>query len=92
MPAITISIAEEVEVQATTVSINAKCSDLCVTVLLDKDGTEIFEHDGYVPDFMPGDHYGDYVQLDIDLETGQIKNWKAPTAAQLEEWIEAHKD
>lgn len=91
MTEMTISITEKVEVQAKTLSINAKCSDLCVAALLDKDGVEIFEHDGYVPDFMPGEHYGDYVMLDIDLETGQIKNWKAPTAEQLEEWIEANK-
>lgn len=36
---------------------------------------------------MPGEHYGDYLILEIDLDTGQIKNWKAPTAKQIEEWI-----
>lgn len=36
---------------------------------------------------MPGQHYGDYVILDIDLDTGKILNWKPPTAEQIEEWI-----
>jgi len=28
-----------------------------------------------VPGFMPGDHYGDYVMLEIDLATGRIVDW-----------------
>lgn len=37
--------------------------------------TALFEYEGYVPGFMPGDHFGDYVELDIDLDTGRILNW-----------------
>lgn len=37
-----------------------------------------------VPDFFPGEHYGDYLILNIDLETGQIKNWKKPAATDIE--------
>lgn len=55
-------------------SINAKCSDLCYTTI-ENNGTTIYEHDGYVPDFMPDEHYGDYIMLDIDPDTGQILNW-----------------
>ena len=79
---------------ATTVTISAKCSDLCYVELKDAKGTVIAEHDGYVPDFMPGEHYGDYVMLDIDLATGRILNWKKPTAKSLEQptsnstWVE----
>lgn len=40
----------------------------------------------YVPDFMPGEHYGDYVFLNIDLDTGRITNWEVPTTEELEEW------
>lgn len=29
----------------------------------------------YVPGFFPGDHAGDYLELDIDVATGTIKNW-----------------
>lgn len=70
-----------------TISISAKCSDLFSAVLqgTDKDGKPVMaEYDGYVPDFFPGQHYGDYVQLDIDLETGRILNWKKPTKKDLE--------
>jgi len=90
MPA--IAMKKEVHVQAKVISICAKCSDCCGSILLDQDGQEIFEHDGYVPDFMPGDHYGDYVMLEIDLDTGKVTNWKAPTPEQIQEWIEKHKD
>jgi len=59
--------------------ISAKCSDLCFAQLQDKEGKVLAESDGYVPDFMPGNHYGDYVELEIDTETGLILNWKKPT-------------
>lgn len=68
---------------ATTIRMNAKCSDLCYMSLEDNKGERLAERDGYVPDFMPGEHYGDYVELDIDLATGQIKNWKVPSKADL---------
>ena len=42
-------------------------------------------HDGYVPNFMPEDHCGDYVELDIDIDTGMILNWKKPTKSHLKE-------
>jgi hypothetical protein len=58
----------------------AKCSDMFGGTLLE-DGRR---YDGYVPDFFPGQHCGDYVQLDIDIETGQIVNWKRPTEKDLE--------
>jgi hypothetical protein len=64
------------EVNVNTVSIIAKCSDLCFTKLKSNKGEVLIEHDGYVPDFFPEDHYGDYVQLDIDMDTGRILNWK----------------
>jgi hypothetical protein len=63
--------------------ISAKCSDLCWAELQDENGNKIKGHDGYVPDFMPGEHYGDYVEMDIDTETGQILNWTKPTKAQM---------
>jgi hypothetical protein len=48
-----------------------------------KDGKEVRTHDGYVPDFFPGNHYGDYIDFDIDIDTGQILNWKRPTEAEI---------
>lgn len=65
-----------------TINITAKCSDM-FAANLKEDGKIIGEYDGYVPDFMPGNHYGDYVELQIDIDTGKILNWKKPTAKQL---------
>ena len=63
---------------------SVKCSDMFAATLEEK-GKVIGEYDGYVPDFFPGEHYGDYVMLDIDVETGKILNWKKPTVKQLKE-------
>lgn len=71
------------------IRINAKCSDLCYTQVMDGDKI-VFEHDGYVPDFMPDQHFGDYVMLDIDLKTGKILNWDA-TAKAVKAWINKTK-
>jgi len=78
----------EVQVEATTVEIYAKVSDRGFYTLKDQNDNAIYEHDGYVPKWIPGD-YGDYISLKIDLETGQILNWKTPTVAELEDWIES---
>lgn len=66
------------------IKMSAKCSDLFNASLIDND-KEIGEYHGYVPKFFPEEHYGDYVRLDIDIETGKILNWKAPTQDELEE-------
>lgn len=70
------------------ISMSAKCSDLFSCTFKNEDGSEV-NYSGYVPDFFPGDHYGDYVMLDIDIETGRILNWKAPT---LRDIIKTVKD
>lgn len=62
-----------------TISINAKCADLFYASL--DNGKE---YEGYVPDFFPGKHYGDYIEFEIDIETGQIVNWQKPTEEDLE--------
>ncbi len=69
---------------AKVVSIVAKCSDCCNTMLIGDEGNELASRDGYVPEFMPGDHYGDYIMIDIELSTGKILNWKVPTTEDLE--------
>jgi hypothetical protein len=87
-------ILDDKEVEVTRISINARCSDLCFAELKDDQGKVIAEHDGYVPELMPGKHYGDYVRLDIDLETGRILNWVKPTSDVIEktEWkVEAEE-
>jgi len=67
-------------------SITAKCSDCCGTILFGDDDKVLKETDGYVPSIMPGGG-GDYVELDIDVATGRILNWKVPTPEQLDEFI-----
>ena len=68
-----------------TISISAKCSDLFGAFLYD--GNKLVgEYDGYVPEWLPNpknQHFGDYINLEIDIETGRILNWKKPTEAQL---------
>lgn len=66
-----------------TITISAKCSDLFSASL--DDGRS---YDGYVPDFFPGQHWGDYVQLEIELATGKILNWKVPTKEDLEIFVD----
>ena len=60
------------------ISISGKCSDLCFAELRDENGSLIVYGQGYVPDFMPEIHYGDYIILDIDFVTGKIVNWEFP--------------
>jgi len=78
-----ISIAGKM-LEVNRISISAKCSDLCFSELKNND-TVVAEHNGYVPALMPGKHYGDYVMLDIDLDTGRILNWKKPSVETVEE-------
>lgn len=80
-------MAGKLKTLPTTISFSAKCSDMFGASFLDKDGIDVAEYDGYVPGFFPGNHYGDYVQLDVDLATGQITNWKAPTLKQINETL-----
>lgn len=68
-----------------TLSVSAKCSDMFAATLV---GDDEREYDGYVPGWFPNpnaQHYGDYVILQINIETGQILNWKKPTQKQLNE-------
>lgn len=86
MPA--IAMKKEIQVEAKVLKIHLKVSDQFSARLVDQNDDEIHDQeDGYVPGFMPGQHYGDYVILDIELDTGKILNWKAPTAKQIEDWI-----
>jgi|TARA_B110001469_G_C9392769_1_gene202558 hypothetical protein len=52
------------------IHINVKCADQFTMST-----PEGQEYEGYVPDFFPEQHFGDYVTLDIDTQTGVILNW-----------------
>lgn len=87
MPA--IAMKKEVQVEARVLKIHCKVCDNFTASLVDQNGEEIHDQeDGYVPGFMPGDHYGDYLILDIDLDTGKVLNWTAPDADDIQKWIE----
>lgn len=64
------------------ISISAKCSDLFSACL--KENGDIKNYTGYVPDFFPSEHWGDYIIFDIDIDSGKIVNWKKPTKKDLQ--------
>lgn len=82
-----IGIKKTVEVEAKTLCLHMKVRDEFCAVLKDQDGDSLKNYEGYVPNFMPGNHYGDYLILDIDIETGKILNWKPPTQEDIEDFI-----
>jgi hypothetical protein len=82
-----IEVNEKRTVKPRYLKIHLKVSDRFSATLYDDLGTEIrYQEDGYVPGFMPGKHHGDYVFLDVDLESGKIVNW--PSQEELEEKIQ----
>lgn len=82
-----ISVTKEVPVQAQTLSIHMKVCDGFCCRILDQDGAVLKDYEGYVPHFMPGEHFGDYVILDIDIDSGKITNWKQVKAEDIESFI-----
>lgn len=63
-----------------TIRFQAKCSDMFDFCYCDKDSNPIVEGSGYTPSFLTTHGSGsDYIDLEIDLETGQILNWKKPS-------------
>ena len=68
-----------------TIRLSVKCSDMFSASLIEG-GKQVGEYNGYVPYWFPNpsvDHYGDYVQLEIDVATGQVVNWKKPSNTEL---------
>ena len=63
------------------VTIAGKCSDLCFTSFLG------IHHHGYVPN-IPGIGGGDYIEIEIENETGKIVGWKPLTIETYKEAIE----
>ena len=65
-------------------SVTAKCSDMFSASLQGNPA----DYDGYVPAWFPSTaatHYGDYIELKIDIDTGKILNWRTPTKEHLDE-------
>jgi hypothetical protein len=83
-----LSIKKVVNVEAKRLKIDTKVSDAFCCSLLDQDGHEICSQEcGYVPNFMPENFGGDCIVLDIDLDSGQILNWKKDEES-LRAWID----
>lgn len=55
--------------------LHTKVCDCFSFYLLDGGKTVLSREGDYVPDFMPGNHYGDYVILKIAAD-GTITNWE----------------
>lgn len=87
-----LDIQKTVKVQAKELRIYCKVCDNFTASLNDQDGAVIcIQEDGYVPGFMPGDHFGDYVILNIDIETGMVTNWGKINEKKLREWVDSLK-
>lgn len=71
-----IQMNNPVCVNVKSVYVTAKVRDEGFYTFKDENGDVVREYEGYVPGFFPGQHHGDYLELDIDLETGKILNWK----------------
>lgn len=83
-----INIKKECQVEATELRLHCKVSDRFTASLVDKSGEVIHDQDdGYVPSLMPGNHYGDYIILNINIDTGQITNWEKPTVEKIKAFI-----
>lgn len=71
-----------------TLRIRAKVDDRFQCRFLDANQKELADYSGNVPGFMPGDNYGDYLILDIDVTTGQILNWVDVDVNDIREFVE----
>jgi hypothetical protein len=86
-----LEIKKPQTVNAKTLKVMAKCTNTCSVELISDKGESIHESDNGVPSFFPGSHYGDYLELDIDIDTGTITNWVKPAVGQVQNWIEAEE-
>lgn len=74
-------------------SVHLKVVDEGTYVVVDASGEILAEADcEYVPSWFPGDHYGDYLILDID-DTGKVTNWRATSRPHfVADWLGEHGD
>lgn len=66
--------------------ITAKCSDRCTISYEDDNGNILAQNDSYVPEGLTiggPDDDGDYIDIEIDVKTGQILNWKQVSEANI---------
>lgn len=82
-----INVTKPVEVNVKEIHIFLKIRDEFFCKLIDNNGDTIHEYEGYVPSIVPGES-GDYLDLKIDIDTGQILNWYNISTKELEKFIE----
>ncbi len=58
-----------------TIFISAKCASCFFMSVNDENNQYIASYDGNVPSFIPNAG-GDYIQMEINIESGRILNWK----------------
>lgn len=87
-----IGIKKTVNINVKKLSLQIKVTDRFYADLIDEQGEVVGNIELDVPNFFPGDHYGEYLYLDIDIETGQITNWNKPTAKQIEAIINGNNE
>jgi hypothetical protein len=64
-----------------------KTVDACSIIFQNEEGVDVGSRNDYVPNYFPEEHWGDYLDLHIDVETGMILNWKKPTQKELKDSI-----
>lgn len=62
--------------------VRGKCDDRSQVIATNSDGGILFNIDGYMPSGL-GFGRSDYIEFVIDIETGQIMNWKKPSEQAL---------
>lgn len=78
-----VGIKKTVDVNVTHVRVFLKIRDEGSYTFTDEDGEVVHSiEEDYVPNSIIPGEYGDYIDLKIDLETGQIVNW--PKASEVE--------
>lgn len=88
-----LNVLRKIALEAKYVRVDVKVCDSGSYQLEDDGGEVIGTRDNdYVPNKVIPGEYGDYISLRIDLETGQITNWKVPTAKELRDAFKLDDD
>lgn len=66
-----------------TIKLSAHCQDRSEVIGKDANGREVVRTEPYYMRSQFGLGSGDYVELEVDIETGQILNWKKPSDEDL---------
>lgn len=68
------------------IAIGGKCSDMGWMQVTDEEGVRIIDYDGYVPE-IAAIGGGDYIEIEIDNDTGKVIGWVPLTVSALQESI-----